>query len=85
MTNKYLSNIYPLPDTQNVNPGLHRLVNELRQYSAQVMDSRGQALFATSMELLTDLARALDDSEKTSVVEGSGAGRQNAKITSRPR
>ena len=68
----------PIHHTQKIKTQMHRLISHLREDVGKVTEPKAQALFETSAEVLTGLAKAFDDYEKQ-----SEKAWQPAPITSR--
>jgi hypothetical protein len=54
----------PIHHTQKIKAQMHQLINHLREDIGKVTEPKVQALFETSAEVLTGLAKAFDDYEK---------------------
>jgi hypothetical protein len=58
----------PKHHTQKIKTQIRQLIDHLRQDIGKVTEPKAQALFETSAEVLTGLAKAFDDYEKKTEV-----------------
>jgi hypothetical protein len=56
----------PIHHTRKIKARMRRLIEHLREDVGSVAEPKAQALFETSAEVLTGLAKAFDDYEKKS-------------------
>jgi hypothetical protein len=63
---KLLSKNNPIHHTQKIKARLRQLIEHLREDVCKVTEPKAQALFETSAEVLTGLAKAFDDYERKS-------------------
>jgi hypothetical protein len=54
----------PIHHTQKIKAQMHQLIEHLREDIGKVTEPKAQALFETSAEVLTGLAKAFDDYEQ---------------------
>jgi hypothetical protein len=54
----------PIHHTQKIKAQMRQLIEHLREDVGKVTESKAQALFETSAEVLTGLVKAFDDYEK---------------------
>ncbi len=74
----------PIHHTQKIKAQMRQLIEHLREGVGKVTEPKAQALFETSAEVLTGLAKALDDYEKKSEAAWRTeprASRPKARIT----
>jgi len=62
----FLSKNNPIHHTQKIKARLRQLIEHLREDVGKVTEPKAQALFETSAEVLTGLAKAFDDYENKS-------------------
>ena len=62
----FLSKNNPIHHTQKIEARLRQLIEHLREDIGKVTEPKAQALFETSAEVLTGLAKAFDDYENKS-------------------
>ena len=56
----------PIHHTQKIKVRMRQLIDHLREDVGKITEPKAQALFETSAEVLTGLAKAFDDYEKKS-------------------